>query len=168
MDHNNHLQNNNELDGYSNNLQQSPQMEQSALYDNVNTSCGCTDYLLVMDNDTTLESYAYSPNDHEQHEHNVASTTPPLSYAPQHHYNISSPPSVDPFNMIPDSSQTNYSEISFEIPGFKIIITCIPTTVNLNNLDIQNQQDYTSNIVVDNSQAQFQQDYNFSNIDFSG
>jgi hypothetical protein len=161
MDHNNPLQN------YNNNLQSSP-----VLYNNNDTSCI---YFSATDNDII-------PN-YEQQQSIFPSATQPLSYTPQYtaherlheSRNISSPPNVTANS----SSRPNYSEFFFEIPGFKIVITCIPTTstfTNLNNLDMQNQ--FQQNIVVDNSQdchnsssfftdnsqTRFQQDYNSSNI----
>ena len=156
----------------NNNLQQHQVEQSSVLYNN---HCNYTDNIPVMENmennNTIPSTYTYTPSNYEQQQFNNehSSTT----------------------------SQTNYSEISFDIPGFRIIITCIPTSStfeNSDNLDVQNQENYTSNIVAnnlqtqlqqvqqvqqvytssdivadnfDNSQVQFQQDYNSFN-DFSG
>ncbi|CAB4397540.1 unnamed protein product [Rhizophagus irregularis] len=104
-------------------------------------------------------------------ENTTAGTTQLLPHAPTapyDSYNISSP--LSSLNMIYNSSQSHSEVFRFEIPGFKIII--IPNSsphsslyANLDNLDIQNQsqQAFTSpNVVIDNSQIQFQQDSNES------
>jgi hypothetical protein len=128
-----------------------PQIEQHAL--NINTSCSYTDYFPVTGNNTIPGSYI---SNYEQQpmffndEHATSTTT----YVTQQH------------DQLVNSFQTNSEIFRFEIPGFKIIITCIPTTSSLVNLDMQNQfqQNYSSNIVNDNSQTQFQQDYTSPSI----
>jgi hypothetical protein len=151
MDHNKTLQNGNGFDSYS----QPPQVEQQSLpnvlHDNANPPCNYSDYFSATDNNIIPASYTYPPSNYEQQQVMFYNATPTTSYAPQYTASL---------NVIANnSSQTNCSEIFFEIPlEFKIIIKCIPTTSTVQN---QFQQDYTSNIVADNLQTQ---DYTSSSI----
>ncbi|CAG8652855.1 uncharacterized protein OCT59_005103 [Rhizophagus irregularis] len=178
MDYYNILQNNDEFNNYSNNLQ--PLQMDHTLNNNVDSSCDYSDFSSITSNNNIPTSYM--ANNYEQQQslfssinnENYTTTTQSLSYEPQytshtssHDSHIASP--LNSLNMITNSSQINRSDIfKFEIPGFKIVV--IPTSsttsssyANLNNFDTQNQvqQGYTSPIVDShNSQTQFNNFHN--------
>lgn len=178
MDYYNTLQNNDEFNNYSNNLQplQMDQPLSNTLNNNVNSSCDYSDFSIMSNNNIPT---SYMANNYEQQQsllssvnnENHTATTQSLSYEPQytsHDGHIISSP-LNSLNMITNSSQINRSDIfKFEIPGFKIVV--IPTSsttsspyTNLNNFDTQNQvqQGYTSPIVdTHNSQTQFNNFHN--------
>ncbi|RGB43896.1 hypothetical protein C1646_749104 [Rhizophagus diaphanus] len=173
MDYYNTLQNNDEFNNYSNNLQ--PLQMDHTSNNNVNSSCDYYDFSITSNNNIPT---SYMTNNYEQQQslfssinnENQTTTTQSFSYEPQytshtsHDSHITSP--LNSLNMITNSSQINRSDIfKFEIPGFKIVVIPTSSTIsssyaNLNNFDTQNQV-HTSPIVDShNSQNQFNNFHN--------